>query len=356
MATYEQAATVGDPPARPGVPTGWYPWYVSAVLSLAYMFGQIDRMVLNLLVEPIRADLGISDTQISLLQGFAFSIAIAIGGIPIAWLADRFSRRNIAGIGIVFWSLMTMLCGLASSFSHLFLARVGLGIGESSLTPASYSMLADYFSREKLAKAIGINMVGGTVGVGLAMILGGIVVAALTNMGPVDLPIVGIMKPWQLAFPIAGLPALVIGIWVLTLREPPRGASAKAKSATPDRSGNVLRFILANKGTMIALFLGFPLLILTSSALTSWFPTFLIREYGWTLKQTGVGFGIVMLVFGTAGALASGWIVEALHKRGHPDACLRASVFAAIGLAICGSLAPLAPSRRARPSPHRTVR
>ena len=126
-------------------------WYVVGVLTVAYTFSYIDRSVLGLMVGPIRAELGISDTQFSLLQGFAFAIFYTLLGIPIAWLADRASRRNIISAGIAVWSLTTALCGLARTFGAMFVARVGVGVGEAALSPAAYSMIADLFPREKRA-------------------------------------------------------------------------------------------------------------------------------------------------------------------------------------------------------------
>ena len=132
-----------------------YPWYVVVILLLAMVVSFIDRQVITLLVAPIRADLGISDTQMSLLMGFAFAIFYVTMGVPIARLADRYSRRTIIAAGIFLWSLATAACGLARSFLQLFTARVFVGVGEATLTPAAYSMIADYFPPERLGRAIG---------------------------------------------------------------------------------------------------------------------------------------------------------------------------------------------------------
>lgn len=336
---HDQSAATSGTPRVPG-----YAWYTAAVLSLAYMFSQIDRMILNLLVEPIRHDLGITDTQIGLLQGFAFSIAVGFAGIPIAWAADRHSRRTIAGIGTIFWSLMTILCGMASNFTHLFAARFGLGIGESALSPASYSMLGDLFPREKLGRALGINMVGGTLGVGLASVAGGPVILALEKVGPVAVPLIGTLQPWQLAFPIAGLPALIVGLWVWSLREPPRRVPPSARGATTASWGEVFAFMRQQWRLIFAIFAGFSLLILVSQAITSWFPTFLIRQFRWDVGSVGIAFGLILGGAGTAAALGGGWLMEIVQRHGHADAPLRIGWISAAILGVCGVLAPLAPT------------
>ncbi len=133
-------------------PAPAYAWYVVVILTLAYMFSFLDRQILSLLVEPIRADLDISDTQMSLLQGLAFGIFYTLLGIPIGRLADRRSRRGIIAIGITIWCLMTTACGLAKNFTQLFLARVGIGVGEATLNPSAFSLISDYFPREKRAR------------------------------------------------------------------------------------------------------------------------------------------------------------------------------------------------------------
>ena len=145
----------------PATPTGGsYRWYVVLLLMVAYIFSFIDRQILALLVEQIKADLAISDTGFSLLSGFAFSLFYASMGVPIAYLADRFSRVRIIAAGIAFWSLATIACGLSRNFLQMFLARIGVGAGEAALTPATYSMLSDMFPRETLGRAIGTYSMG----------------------------------------------------------------------------------------------------------------------------------------------------------------------------------------------------
>ena len=168
-----------------------YRWYVIFVLLLAQAFSFLDRMIMGLLVGPIRESFAISDTQYSLLAGLAFSLFYAVMGIPLARIADSRSRRNLIVWGIAVWSLMTALCGLARNFWTLFLARVGVGVGEAALGPAAYSMITDYFPRSTLARALSIYMLGVTIGSGFAYMLGGAVVAYVQTLDVISLPLLG---------------------------------------------------------------------------------------------------------------------------------------------------------------------
>ena len=145
--------------------------WVLVTLTVTFMFNFLDRQVLALLVMPIKRDLHLSDTQVALLMGFAFAVFYALAGIPLSRLIDRGSRKWMLGLGLGFWSLMTMACGLAQSFAQLALARVGLGVGESCNTPATYSFVADLYPREKLSRAISVINLGNVGGQGLAMLI-----------------------------------------------------------------------------------------------------------------------------------------------------------------------------------------
>ena len=182
-----------------------YPWYVVFVLTLAYTCSFIDRQILTLLIEPIRRDLVITDTQMSLLGGLAFSILYTTMGIPLARLADRSNRRNLMTAGVGLWSLMTAACGLARGFWPLFGARVGVGVGEAALSPAAFSLLADYFRPQQLARAIGAYSTGVYFGAGLALMIGGAVIQRVSNAPNQVLPFIGEIFPWQLTFFVVGL-------------------------------------------------------------------------------------------------------------------------------------------------------
>ena len=205
---------------NPAYPNPAYAWYVVCILTIAYMFSFLDRQILALLVEPIRADLNISDTQMSLLQGLAFGIFYTLLGIPIGRLADRRSRRSIIAIGISIWCVMTAACGLAKNFGQLFLARVGIGIGEATLNPSAYSLISDYFPREKRARPMSFYNMGVSLGAGTAMVLGGQIISWVFSQPQPVLPLVGTLFHWQVVFIMVGLPGLLIAFLMVTVREP----------------------------------------------------------------------------------------------------------------------------------------
>ena len=192
-----------------------YRWYVVAILTLAYLVSFLDRQILALMVGPIKADLQLTDTEISLLMGVAFSLFYAFMGIPLGRLADRTCRRNIIIIGITFWSIMSAASGLALKFNHLLMARIGVGAGEASLTPSAISMISDYFSRHERGRAIAFYNMGVSLSTGIAMVLGGAVISFVVNSPIVDIPFLGTLNKWQYVFFIVSIPGLVLALVVL---------------------------------------------------------------------------------------------------------------------------------------------
>ncbi len=193
-----------------GSPT--YAWYVVVILLFAYVTSFLDRTILTLLVEPIRESLNITDLQLSLLHGFAFAVFYVSLGVPIARYADSHNRVKLISAGVLVWSVMTAFCGLARNFTHMFLARVGVGIGEATLSPAAYSIISDYFPVEKRPRAFSVYQTGIYVGMGLAMIIGGYVIAVVPS---INMPFYGPMEPWQVVFLLVGLPGLLFTLTII---------------------------------------------------------------------------------------------------------------------------------------------
>ena len=258
---------------------------------LAQVVSFIDRQVITLLVQPIRADLAISDTEMSLLMGFAFVIFYVTMGVPIARLSDRYSRRTIIATGIFLWSLATAACGLARNFWQLFLARIGVGVGEATLTPAAYSMIADYFPKETLGRAIGLYAVGVYLGAGLALVLGGAAIRAISASGPLDLPVVGTLAPWQLTFMVVAIPGLLIVLLMMfTVREPVRRNLAETREKSiPVRE--VAEFMWLNRGTFGSIFWGYATGGMAFYGFIFWVPEFIRRSHGWDISDAGIVFG-----------------------------------------------------------------
>ena len=244
------------------------------------MVSFIDRQVINLLVDPIKADLGLTDVQIGLVQGFSFALFYAVFAIPLAWIADRHERKWVIIAGVVIWSAATFSSGLAGAFLVLFVARMMVGIGEAALTPAGTSMLSDYFSNEKLPLAVSIFTGAGYVGSGLALILGGYLYDRLDRMGSVELPF-GSFEPWQATFMIVALLSVPLLLCLLAMREPPRRETAGAATASqPPSTAETTRF-LADHGKLFALlFLGFSCMAAAQFGIGAWAPTYFIRIHG----------------------------------------------------------------------------
>ena len=340
------------PPDSPANPSErlTYSWYVVGVLLFAYTVAFVDRQILSLLVQPIRRDLGISDTQIGLLAGFAFAIFYSVLGVPIARLADRKSRRAIISIGVAVWSVMTAACGLSKTYWQLFLTRVGVGVGEATLSPAAYSMMADYFPPKKLAKAIGVYCMGLYGGAGLAMLAGSAVVALVADSPPVELPLIGTVFPWQLTFFIVALPGFLVLLLMATVKEPQRQLylpDGTRKPVVNERVplAEVFAFMRSNRRIIIGHFGGFLALGTVISAYLVWVPEFLRRSYDITISESGFIYGIALLIFGTAGPYAGGWLAEKLNDRGYRDAEMRASLFGGLAMIPLTIVAPLAPEK-----------
>lgn len=319
-----------------------YSWYVVGVLTLAYIFAYADRQILNLLVGPIRRDLGISDTQMSLLMGFSFVAFFTLFGIPAGRIADTRSRRTLIGCGMLLWSLVTAACGLARQFWHFLLLRMGVGLGEAALNPAAYSLIADYFPAESRAGALGVYGMGIYIGSGVAFIGGGLVVGWAEGHAAVMLPLLGAVRAWQVVFFIVGIAGALAAALLITVREPPRReVRAAGGVATPREVWHHLREHRATFGYLSG---GFGLLALSGFSAAAWLPTFFIRTYGWSGARPGLVQGVIVLVFGSIGVVAGGRLSDRFARRGQSDAPIRVGFLAALAWLPAGVLYPLMPS------------
>lgn len=314
-----------DADARvPEWPRPIYRWYVVGILLVAYTLSFVDRMILSLLVAPIRAALDISDTQVSLLIGLAFALFYTVLGLPIAWIADRWNRRNLIVVGVALWSVMTAGCGFAGSYATLFLARMGVGVGEAALSPAAYSMLSDTFPRDRLARAMAVYSIGVPLGSGVALIFGSFVVQAVLAAPMVDLPVIGPVEAWRTIFIWVAAPGLLVCLLLLTIREPLRQglqrASARGEAIT---APGFLAHLASQRAALGSLFAGMSLIGLVMYGVIAWVPTFFARTYGMDVSQTGLWFGVIMATGGAAGLVAGGTLADRLFAKGVADAHLR---------------------------------
>ncbi|WP_313660585.1 MFS transporter [Acinetobacter variabilis] len=330
----EQVATE-IPPAAPERSS--YQWYVVIICMVAYILSFVDRQILSLMIEPIKADLMLSDTQFSLLQGLAFSLFYAFMGVPIAALADKKSRVKIISVGIAFWSLATAACGLSKNFIQMFLARLSVGAGEAALSPAFYSIVADLFPKHKLGRALGVYAIGAFIGSGLAFLIGGYVIGLLKDVSFVTLPVIGEIKTWQLTFMIVGLPGVLLALlMILTVREPERkGLKMDANGVAVKASfKNSIGFIKTHKKTFFCHFVGFSFYTMMLYSLLGWAPAYYMRHFGLDASQTGYILGSIILVANTSGALFCGWLIDFFSKRGYSDAAIRAGAIGCAALII----------------------
>ncbi len=303
-------------------------WVVTLLLLVAFTFSFVDRQVLNLLVEPIRLDLQVSDTQISFLQGLAFAVTYILMSVPLGRMVDKYNRVGIMIGGVLIWSATTVACGLSRTYSQLLFARFGVGAGEAALTPAAWSVLADYFRPTKLALPISVYLMGPYLGAGLAMIAGAEVLDWSREVQEVSLPIVGVVAPWQATFIAVGLPGVLIAGLLATIREPKRKGRQGALREVPGWRA-VLRYMWQRKKVYAALHLGVPFIVVMLYGLQAWTPTILLRVYGWDLADAGRIYGTLALVTGSAGVLSGPVLSRYLLGRGVLDAPLRVAVLGA---------------------------
>ena len=319
-------------------PSSFRAWTSVSILMLAYVLSFIDRQILNLLVGPIRRDLVISDTQMSLLMGLSFALFYTVCGIPLGRLADTRSRRGVIAVGILFWSAMTAACGMARLYWQFLLCRIGVGVGEAALSPAAYSLIADSFAPERRATAISVYSMGVYLGSGLAFLLGGLVITFASAQGDVTLPVLGEVRPWQLIFLLLGAFGVIFTFLMLAVHEPVR-RGVGAGVAVP--LAEVGQYIRANRSTVLYHNLGFAGLAFAGYGGAAWIPTFFIRTYGWDAGQVGMVYGSIVGVFGCLGIVTGGRLADWMAKRGRSDANMRVGLYAAIAAVPCVLSFPL---------------
>lgn len=322
-------------------PSGWMAWGIVAAFFVAYIFSFIDRMIIGLLVEPIKADLDLSDTQIGLLQGFAFALFYTVAGIPIGRLIDRAPRMRIVAAGIFVWSLMTAVCAGVTNFWQFFAARMGVGVGEAVLSPAAYSVISDSFPKSKLGLPMGVYGLGSAVGAGLAFMVGAFVVAAVANAGDVTVPILGEIKAWQVAFLVAGLPGILIAVMFMFIPEPRRRFSKAEEAATePVPFKAVMSHMHENRLYFWSLFVAVGAINLAVLGSISWLPAMLMRTFDMALAPTGWFSGSMLIIGGLIGMIGGGAIMDRIGG-GTPQVRLRFCGWSALIGSIGALLFPL---------------
>ena len=315
-------------------PSNRYAWYVVALLTLANISSFLDRQILSLLVQPIKRDLHLSDSKMGLLMGLSFALFYTIFGIFIGRLADNTNRRNIIIGGVTIWSLMTALCAGVVNYSQFFLARMGVGVGEATLSPSAYSMIADYFPKEKLSRAMSIFTLGIFIGSGVAMLIGSGLVAHLPKEGMIIVPLFGEIFPWQILFIYIGFPGLIIALLLFTIKEPVRQGLLQTAKNNKVGFSDAFRIIFKNSAAFLCISFGTAFIAFVTYGTSAWVPTMIVRTFGWTPPQAGVFFGIVIVISSILGSIWGGWYADKLVNKGVRDGRLRVSVISGIGFLL----------------------
>lgn len=327
---------------RPEPDTNWS-WYVLGMLTFAYALSYIDRQVLNLLVDPIKRALLLSDTQFSLVQGPAFICAYLLASPLFGRLVDITHRRNILLLGVCAWCLFTVLCGTADSYAELFAYRCGVGITEACVFPVGWSLISDFFSSKRMSRALSIFMIGPLIGAGLSLVAGGLVIAFAANLRE-QIPLFAGLATWQLAFVVVGLPGFLFALSLLTIREP--GRSGRGREQFEDREftlREVLAFLSANRGFYMRILLAIGMIAVVMLGVPAWMPSFLIRFHGVPAASVGFNLGAISVICGATGVLAGPWFARLLERSGYADAPLRIAAVGTTGMiAACAAL-PLLP-------------
>jgi MFS family permease len=339
----ETGASLGAQPeaaAKPGQ-MGAGGWYTVFVLALVAMLAQIDRGVISLVVQPMKRDLGLSDTEVSLLIGFAFTFFYAVVGPPVSRISDRGVRKSVIAASLSIWSIGTALCGLAQSFWSFFAARAIVGGAESGSSPASLSMMADVVPREKLPRAFAIYNSGVMGGMALSMVFGGLLLGLLADVPSIELPGLGAIHNWHLVFMIVGLPGLLVAALIMLTVPEPRRKGVRKPGGYPIKE--VFGFLRTNRRMHVPLLLGVLIMSIQSFGIQAWGPAFYERTYGWGPATAGPMIGLTSLGSSLLGLFVGAKFCEILGKR-HDDANLRVLFYAQIFSIPMVAVAPMMPS------------
>jgi MFS family permease len=329
--------------AEPAWPAPSRAWWAVGVFCIAAILSYSDRQILSLLVDPIRADLHATDTQIGLLQGAAFSLIYAVAGVALGRAADVLPRRFVIVAGIVVWSLATVACGYATSFWGLFAARAAVGIGEAALAPAAMSILTDSFPAERRGGAVGFFLMGMIVGGGMALALGGFILQAAQTGALRGVPLLGALAPWRAGLVVLGLLGVPVAILAATVGEPRRRHRLAGATEAPPSFAQAVSALVALWRPLAPLYAAMGLANICDFAILNWTPTLLIRRFGLGVGEIGGVLGATVIVAGLLGSFGAGLLADRMVKRSGRPARL-ALALAAMVVGVFATLLVLAPA------------
>ena len=334
-----------NPPAAADspYPNPKYAWYMVAMLTVAYVLSFVDRYILGLLVEPIKADLGISDSDMGLLLGIYFLLFYAIMGLPLGYLADRTRRTWLVAVGVALWSAATAASGLAKNFWHLALARFSVGVGEATLSPCAMSMISDSFPPERRGKPIAFYTAALSLGAGIASIISAGVLTWASSVPEVSVPLVGTVAPWQATFFIVGLPGLLVAVVFFFMREPTRVGRTATNAGVGEGFGAMFDHV-GKRWKIYGSFVIFVCIMTISAYSQGWFAAMFARTWGWAARDYALVNGLILLAVGPATVNLAGWLSDRLVSQGRRDAPLLIVIGGAFIFTPTGVIAPLMPT------------
>ncbi|WP_305097912.1 MFS transporter [Croceibacterium aestuarii] len=327
-------------PAARNYPSPRQAWYTVGVLAVITTFALLDQNILGLLIQQIKTDFDLTDSQAGLLLGPTQAIFYALVAVPFSRYIDRWTRKWIVMGGLVVWSLATAASGLASSFAQLFVARVAVGAGESVNGPTAYSMVADSFPRERLPRAVATLQLGTVAGSGLSSLLGGVMIWLVATVGSPDLPLVGALRPWQVVLLGVGLPGLVISLLMLSVKEPPRHNLILRTERAGFRT--TIRYLWLHSAVFGPMFIGLTIGSLDVGG-RAWGAAFFERTYGWSPATYGIASGIISIPLMLTGLFLGAKWAEWFQNRGDPAGAYRVILYTRLVAIPFSVLMPLMP-------------
>jgi len=323
MSTDTNTATmtsVDEVEAYPPLPQAW-----GAVLMLLafYILSQLDRNLLSLLAESIKRDLQFSDVQMGLLYGPAFATSFALAALPVGWAFDRYSRRLVLWIGVFVWGLATIGCGAFRNFTGLFLARIGVGAGESVMSPGSQSILPDMFPPDHLALPFSVFSMGAKMGAGVSLVIGGALLTLIDPGQAFHVPVVGDIKGWQVILIAAGIPSVFASFLAFLMPEPKRRKMNSAGTSGHTSYGDFFAYFKKNLRFMLGYCFANISLMIVQTGMTTWTPSFYARLHNLQTEQIAFWLGTITIVGPTVGLPIHGIIVDWLFRKNIPDAHMR---------------------------------
>ncbi len=320
--------------------TSWpkpiYAWFFTSILLFAYIISFIDRQMINYLVVPIKEDMGLTDFEISFIQGWGFVLAYIIFSIPFGRIVDKVNRVRVLIGGIVIWSVATAACGFSKNSWQLVISRSGVGAGEAALTPASWSIISDLFPVKRRSFPMSIYLMGPYIGQGLSLLFGAQILRIYNE--PVTLFESIIVQPWQIIFLIIAVPGIILGLFMFTLKDPQRKEGLTGDKKENESIKEVFSYIIQNIGAYMPLLIGSAFIIVLLYGLQSWVPTFLHRIHGWEHTRIGDQYGLVALFAGSLGVISGPVFERYLTKLNYNPPIIILCIITSIALTILGPI------------------